>query len=71
MNETLPLKVACPACSGRGIVPSNETFVLAGRTHIRHKKCVSCEGSGKVIRWVDPGDFANLLAAISAEQQTS
>ena len=70
MNE-IPLKVDCPACSGRGIVPSKETFVLAGRTHFRHRKCIACEGSGKQLKWIDLGDFANMLVAIQAEKQSA
>jgi hypothetical protein len=69
MNELIPLKTICQACQGEKYLPTGQTFVLAGRTHNRLGPCAACEGSGKEIRWVDLGDFANMLVAIQVEKQ--
>ena len=71
MNELIPLKIVCEACQGKGYLPIGETFILAGRKHNRLGPCTACDSTGKQVKWVDLGDFANLLVAIRMEKQST
>jgi len=69
MNQ-IPIKTACRSCQGGGYVQSEETFVLAGRTHHRFVRCASCEGSGKELCWIELEELVMMVRAIAAETQT-
>ena len=68
MNQ-IPIKTICNACQGEGVLATGQTFVLAGRIHPLLKKCEACDGSGKLLTWVDVHQFAQMLYAIAAETQ--
>ena len=68
MNE-IPVKTVCRSCQGGAYVPSEETFVLAGRIHHRFVRCASCEGTGKELRWVELEELVMMVRAIAAEEK--
>ena len=70
MNQVqVPIKSCCSACGGEGVFATGKIYTLAGRDHPLLKKCEACDGSGKLLSWVDAHQLAQMLHAIEAEQQ--
>ena len=70
MNQ-VPILTTCQACSGQAYVPVGEEVSPTGVKYIRHRPCFACQGSGKQTLWIEFQEFAMLLRAISAEEQSA
>jgi DnaJ-class molecular chaperone len=66
MNE-IPIKTTCIACGGEGVLANGKIFTLVGREHPLLNRCQACDGTGKLLTWVDVHQFAQMLHAIAAE----
>jgi DnaJ-class molecular chaperone len=69
MNE-IPIKATCNACGGEGVLSTSKIFTLAGREHPLLNRCTACDGTGKLLTWVDMHQFAQMLHAIAVEEQS-
>jgi DnaJ-class molecular chaperone len=56
------ISTKCQVCRGKGVVPTDETFVMGGKTRVYHIPCDACNGRGKETRWVDEQDAARVLS---------
>jgi DnaJ-class molecular chaperone len=61
----------CQACSGQAYVPVSEETTCNGVKYILHRRCFSCQGSGKQTRWIDIQEFAIMLRASAVEEQSA
>jgi DnaJ-class molecular chaperone len=68
MNQ-IPIKTTCNACGGEGVLATSKIFMLAGRDHPLLNRCTACDGTGKLLTWVDVHQFAQMFHAIAAETQ--
>ena len=61
MNKT-KIRTKCQICNGKGLVPTDETFAIAGTTRVCHITCDACNGRGRETRWVDDRDVTRVLS---------
>jgi hypothetical protein len=67
--DKIQIMTTCKGCKGVTYLAATVT-TEEGNLHTTYQPCYACRGSGIQLEWIDLKQFARLLAAIAAENNS-
>lgn len=62
--------ITCSTCNGKAYLLTTEIIYIGGLKYFRHKPCSTCQGRGKLIKWLNLTDLASLLDEINKDRHS-
>jgi hypothetical protein len=59
------IKTECQFCAGQAYLPQGEAESCTGELYIKHRKCVYCDESGLMSKWISLVELINHMDQIN------